>query len=338
MGTAVYNLGVVGLGEGRSILSAALQSEKWNLVSMCDINPDMCKLREQEFGFDCWTTRYEDLLEDASVDVIAIYTPDQLHYAHIKQALEAGKHVICTKPLLVSLDGAGELIELSRSTGKHVFVGQSSRFFEPMIRQRQDYEAGKHGELQTVEAHYITDARWFLKKGWSRQAGFSWMYNFMIHAVDLVRWYMPSVNEVMGFGRCSANSKEHGIEAFDSLRFLLRDDEGRIATASGKRRSRRSAARCEARTAAPAPNIRICSTIRISPAKAGKRSVSTRSTPITSASKARATMRGNIKTISNISPNAWTAEPLRSRTSGKGCGRSRWWKRCCSARPRTDGA
>jgi len=233
MGTAVYNLGVVGLGEGRSILSAALQSERWNLVSMCDINPDMCKLREQEFGFDRWTTRYEDLLEDASVDVIAIYTPDQLHYAHIKQALEAGKHVICTKPLLVSLDGAGELIELSRSTGKHVFVGQSSRFFEPMIRQRQDYEAGKHGELQTVEAHYITDARWFLKKGWSRQAGFSWMYNFMIHAVDLVRWYMPSVNEVMGFGRCSANSKEHGIEAFDSLRFLLRDDEGRIATAFG---------------------------------------------------------------------------------------------------------
>lgn len=228
-----YTLGVVGLGEGRSIMSAALESDRWELVQVCDLNQDVCRAREAEFGFDRWTTRFDDLLEDETIDAIAIYTPDQLHYAHMKQVLEAGKHVIITKPMLVSLEGSKELVELSASSGKHVFVGQSSRFFEPMLHQRQDFEAGKHGELETVEAQYITDARWFLERGWSRQSGFSWMYNFLIHAVDLVRWYLPGVTEVTGFGRCSETSREQGIEAWDSMRFLLRDEAGRIGVVSG---------------------------------------------------------------------------------------------------------
>lgn len=228
-----YKLGVVGLGEGRSIMSAALNSSRWELHRVCDLNLELCKAREAEFNYSRWTTNYEELLTDPEIDTIAIYTPDQLHFKHVKMALEAGKHVICTKPLLVSLEGAKDLIEISEKTGKHVFVGQSTRFFESMIHQRQDYENGRFGEMQTVEAHYITDARWFLERPWSKDKGFSWMYNFLIHPVDLVRWYMPDITEVMGFGRCSKNSRDFGIEAWDSMRFLVRDAEGRIGTISG---------------------------------------------------------------------------------------------------------
>lgn len=231
--TKTYTLGVIGLGEGRSIMSAALQSERWELRKVCDINEEMCKKRAEEFQFDAWTTDYDEMLNDPAIDVIAIYTPDQLHFTHIKQALEAGKHVICTKPLLPSLEGAAELLELCASSNKRVFVGQSTRYFEPMLHQRLDYEQGRHGELQTVEAQYITDGRWFLDRDWSRKSGFSWMYGFMIHAVDLVRWYMPQVNEVVGFGTTSANSTVFGVEAWDSMRFLLRDGEGRIAQIAG---------------------------------------------------------------------------------------------------------
>lgn len=228
-----YKLGVVGLGEGRSIMSAALNSDRWELAKVCDLNEQLCREREAEFGFAGWTTDYEELLADPGIDTIAIYTPDQLHPRHAVQALEAGKHVICTKPLLVSLEGARELIGTVERTGKRLFVGQSSRFFEPMIRQRRDFEAGRHGEIQSVEAHYITDGRWFLERGWSRQAGFSWMYNFMIHAIDLVRWYLPDIQEVTGFGRLSRTSLDYGVEAWDSMRFLCRDGEGRIGVISG---------------------------------------------------------------------------------------------------------
>lgn len=233
MMTKQYKLGVIGLGEGRSIMSAALQSDRWSLEAVCDLNEELCRAREKEFGFSSWTTNYDDLLQNPEIDVIAIYTPDQLHFTHIRQAIQAGKHVICTKPVLPSLDDAAELLRLCGDTDRKLFVGQSTRFFEPMLHQRRDYEAGKHGALSVVESHYITDGRWFLDKGWSKQKGFSWMYGFMIHAVDMVRWYLPDVSEVTGYALTSDNTKEHGMDAWDSLRFLLRNPSGQIAQIAG---------------------------------------------------------------------------------------------------------
>ena len=140
-------LGVLGLGEGRSIISAAINSELWELSQICDLNEDLCKERVAEFRLSRYTTKLEEMLADATVDVIGIYTPDPLHATHIKQCLQAGKHVICTKPLIDNLKDAEDLIEAQKKSGKHVFVGQSSRFFASMIRQRLDYDEAKHGPI-----------------------------------------------------------------------------------------------------------------------------------------------------------------------------------------------
>ena len=226
-------MGVLGLGEGRSIISAVLNSRYWELGNICDLNEALCRERCQEFHFDRYTTSYEEMLADDNIDVIGIYTPDQLHAEHIKMALEAGKHVICTKPLMVSLDQANELLRIQEKTKKLVFVGQSSRYFEPMRRQRKDFEKGKNGDLLTLEAHYISDSRWFLERAWSRKAGFSWMYNFMIHAVDLAAWYLPEIEEVYGIGSVSENTRGYGLEVPDTMKFLLKDSSGRFASVTG---------------------------------------------------------------------------------------------------------
>ncbi len=228
-------LGVLGLGEGRSIISAVQESEYWELGALCDLNEELCKKRCREFQLDesIYTLSYEEMLAETSIDVIGIYTPDQLHATHIKMALKAGKHVICTKPLMVDLDEANALLKAQRQSGKQVFVGQSSRYFEPMCHQRTDYEEGKHGELVTLEAHYISDSRWFLERDWSHLKGFSWMYNFMIHAVDLAAWYLPDIEEVYGMGAVSANTKERGLEVCDTLKFLLKNKDGRFASVTG---------------------------------------------------------------------------------------------------------
>jgi predicted dehydrogenase len=173
------------------------------------------------------------MLEDPTIEVIAIYTPDQLHARHAAMALDAGKHVICTKPLLSSLDQAPGLIEAQARSGKLLFVGQSTRFFEPMIHQREDFAAGRHGKLQTVDAFYVTDARWFLSREWSAKPGFSWMYNFLIHAVDLLRWYSPDVEEVMGYGKVGEHMSARGLSAPDSLRFITRSASGVLGQVSG---------------------------------------------------------------------------------------------------------
>lgn len=226
-------IGILGLGEGRSTMSAALQSSKVKLKMVCDMNLEMCKHRAEEFNFHQYTTNYQDMLDDQEIDIIAIYTPDHLHAEHVKQALLAGKHVICTKPFIDDLADAAELLALAEKTGKRVFVGQSSRFFEPAKRQRKDFEAGLMGELITVESHYHADHRWFLEKPWALERSFKWLYGGLSHPVDFIRWYMPDIEEVMGYGMISSNGTTAGLKNEDTMHFIFKAADGRIARVSG---------------------------------------------------------------------------------------------------------
>ncbi len=229
----MLNIGILGLGEGRSTMSAALQSKKINLVMVCDINEEQCKLRCREFDFANYTTDYAVMLSDANIAVIAIYTPDHLHAMHIKQALNAGKHVICTKPLIDNLSDAAELLVLQKQTGKKIFVGQSSRFFEPYKKQRADFVADEIGELITIESHYHADHRWFLSKPWALNKSFKWLYGGLSHPVDFIRWYLPNIEEVMGYGMISSNAKIAGLKNEDTMHFIFKATDGRIARVSG---------------------------------------------------------------------------------------------------------
>jgi len=229
----MLTLGILGLGEGRSSISAALHSSKWNLKMICDINLALCKQRAEEFKLSYYTTDYLEMLQDDSIDVIAIYTPDHLHAVHIKMALEHNKHVVCTKPLLNNMKDVLALIELQQKTGKRIFVGQSSRFFEPMKRQNTDYLEGIIGELITIEAYYHADHRWFLGKAWSLENSFKWLYGGLSHPVDLVRWYLPNIEEVMGYGMLSSNGLKSGLKNEDTMHFIFKAIDGRLARVSG---------------------------------------------------------------------------------------------------------
>ncbi|HLZ88832.1 MAG TPA: Gfo/Idh/MocA family oxidoreductase, partial [Puia sp.] len=90
----MLRLGILGLGEGRSTMSAALNSPKWQLKKICDLNEDLCRHRAEEFNFPHYTLSYQNLLDDPEIDVIGIYTPDKFHATHVKMALSHGKHVV----------------------------------------------------------------------------------------------------------------------------------------------------------------------------------------------------------------------------------------------------
>lgn len=226
-------LGILGLGEGRSTVSAALNSGKIQLAMICDKDLDLCRKRADEFRMYEYTTSYEEMLGEANIDAIAIYTPDHLHATHIKQALQAGKHVICTKPLIDDLSIAKELLALQQQSEKKVFVGQSSRFFEPYKKQRADFEEGMIGKLITIESHYNADHRWFLEKQWALEKTFKWLYGGLSHPVDFIRWYLPDIEEVMGYGMISSNGKRAGLRNEDTMHFIFKAGDGRIARVSG---------------------------------------------------------------------------------------------------------
>ena len=141
--------------------------------------------------------------------------------------------MVCTKPFIDDLSKAKELLAISDQTGKKVFIGQSSRFFEPAKRQRQDFEEGVIGDLITIESHYHADHRWFLAKEWSLLQSFKWLYGGLSHPVDFIRWYLPEIDEVMGYGMISSNGKEAGLKNEDTMHFIFKAKDGRIARVSG---------------------------------------------------------------------------------------------------------
>lgn len=227
-------LGILGLGEGRSILSAAMSSEHWEVARICDLSEALCQQRCREVGITpCYTVDYDEMLADSTVDTVGIYTPDHLHASHIIAALKAGKNVICTKPLLDSLEQAREVQELVEATGLRVFVGQSTRFFKSFSRQREHFNTGELGDIITLEAQYHADHRWFLDKPWARESAFKWLYGCISHPADLVRWYLGEIDEVMGYASLSANGKAGGLAHEDTFHFVLRSVSGTIARVSG---------------------------------------------------------------------------------------------------------
>jgi predicted dehydrogenase len=167
------------------------------------------------------------------VDVVAIYTPDPLHGEHIEQAFDAGKDVICTKPLVSTVDDARRVLAAARRSGRRLLVGQSTRFFEPFLRQRAAFERGELGELELADAHYVHRMDWdYAKSPWAAR-GHGLGLLGLSHPVDLLRWYLGPIEGVHALGSRSRLGQEHGVRGFDIYLANLRAADGRIGRAMG---------------------------------------------------------------------------------------------------------
>jgi predicted dehydrogenase len=113
-----------------------------------------------ELNVDRVSSSYRELLSDPSVDAVHICTPNASHFPIAKAALEAGKHVLCEKPLATSASEARELVALAQKTGLRNCTFHNLRFY-PMIQQaRRICESGELGDILIVQGTYSQD--WLL--------------------------------------------------------------------------------------------------------------------------------------------------------------------------------
>jgi predicted dehydrogenase len=113
-----------------------------------------------ELNVERISTDYRSLLADPLVDAVHICTPNALHFPMAKAALEAGKHVLCEKPLATSIAEARELVALARRTKLRNCTFHNLRFY-PMVQQaRRMCEAGELGEILIIQGTYSQD--WLL--------------------------------------------------------------------------------------------------------------------------------------------------------------------------------
>jgi predicted dehydrogenase len=241
-------VGVIGLHEGRTLLVAlnhiipptvgltvgnTTRAPHARAVAGCDLSIDKIEAARRDCPDLFYTQDYAEMLARPDVDVVAIYTPDHLHGDHIVQAFEAGKHVICTKPLVNSVHAARRILDAGRRTGCKLLVGQSTRFFESFQRQRRAYEANEVGDIECLDAHYIHRMDWYYEKSPWVADSTDWVYLGLSHPLDLARWYLGPIEEVSAYAGKSALAREFNISSFDIYIVNLRATSGRIGRVMG---------------------------------------------------------------------------------------------------------
>jgi len=226
-------VGVLGLHEGRTMLTCLDRAAHAIATAGCDLDPDkLANCRAQCPGL-FFTNDYAALLARDDVDVVAIYTPDPQHGEHIEAAFRAGKDVICTKPLVASMADAQRVLAAARATGRQLLVGQSTRFFEPFLRQRRAHDRGELGALELVDAHYVHRMDWYYEKSaWvAREA--DWVFLGLSHPIDLLCWYLGPIRCVQAMGARSALAQHHGLPGNDVFTVQVTAMDGRIGRAMG---------------------------------------------------------------------------------------------------------
>jgi predicted dehydrogenase len=226
-------IGVLGLHEGRTLLTGLERTALCHPVAGCDLLPEKIEESRRERPGLFYTADYDEMLARPDVDIVAVYTPDQYHGDHVARAFRAGKDVICTKPLVNSVADARLILSTARATGRKLLVGQSTRFFESFQRQRKAFEAGHLGPLELVDAHYIHRMDWFYQKSPWAATDTDWIFLGLSHPIDLVRWYLGPISEVQAFGTTTALGREYGLKGFDVYVVNLKGADGRIGRAMG---------------------------------------------------------------------------------------------------------
>lgn len=226
-------LGVVGLHEGRTALLAAGRTAHTRAVAGCDLDDRIIAEVRAEIPEAFFTQSYAELLSRPEVDIVGIYTPDPLHGEHIVAAFQAGKAVVCTKPVVNSVGDAKHVLHAARQHGGRLLVGQSTRFFESFRRQRSAYERGEIGEVEFADTHYVHRMDWYYhERPWTAE-GTDWIYLGLSHPLDLLRWYLGPIASVSAAGARSALGREHRCQSFDIYSVNVTAADGRIGRAMG---------------------------------------------------------------------------------------------------------
>ena len=152
------NVGILGLGNiAKRVAKGVLCSKKACLYAVASRKIDNAKAFADKYGSQTYYGSYEEMLEDANVDLIYICTPNTLHYEQIKLCLSYGKHIICEKPMVKNEGQVRELFSLARKQGCFLMEAEKT-MFTPLNKKIKEMIAdGEIGKLHTIRAQYCSD-------------------------------------------------------------------------------------------------------------------------------------------------------------------------------------
>ena len=147
-------IGLIGAGIiGHFDTDTALRVPGVEMVAACDLYTGRIEAAKEKWGKDIFTTRdYRELLNRRDIDAVLICTPDHWHQRIAIDAMKAGKHVYCEKPMVQKIEQGYGIIETQKQTGKVFQVGSQRASAAAILEAKKLVKAGTIGELTFVEA------------------------------------------------------------------------------------------------------------------------------------------------------------------------------------------
>ncbi len=201
------------------------------LVAVADVRESRAAHFAKQYGADLLTD-YHALLARPDIDVVSICTPSGLHAQMTIDALQAGKHVICEKPIALSLADADRMIATAAATGRKLCVVLQNRYNPPMQDLRRIVDEGRLGRLLLGNA----TVRWYRPQEyyedewhgtWAMDGGA--LMNQSIHHIDALQWFMGRAESVFAF----TGTLAHRMEAEDTGVAVIRFAGGGLGSVEG---------------------------------------------------------------------------------------------------------
>lgn len=223
-------------------------------VAICGRDEQATQEAAATLGWEGYETDYHKLVQRDDIQLVDVSTPGYTHREIVLAALEAGKHVLCEKPLANTLDEARQMAQAAKKAGTVNMVNFNYRRAPAVQLAKQLVESGKLGEIRHWRAVYLQDwivdpeapLTWRMKK---ELAGSGALGDIGAHIIDLATFLVGQISEVTGMaetfikerpvevsssggsGLSSQSGKERGeVTVDDAVAFLTRFDNGTMGT------------------------------------------------------------------------------------------------------------
>jgi len=229
-----YRIGIIGCGgiaNGKHLPSLT-KLEQVELVAFCDIVEERAEKAAAQYGTKEARvyTDYKELLEDKTLDIVHVCTPNDSHAEISIAALEADKHVMCEKPMAKTAADAKRMVETAKRTGKKLTIGYNNRYRPDSQHLKKLCDEGRLGEIYMAKAHAIRRRAvptWGVFLDEEKQGGGP-LIDIGTHALDLTLWMMDNYKPKVVLGKAyhKLSQRENAANAWgpwDPAKFTVED-------------------------------------------------------------------------------------------------------------------